>query len=187
MSEPSRAYTRVDWGSGTMRHGSCPFAGRAGASRSTGSEAAGRPAACAAAGDGARASGSAAPRASAARSGTCETDAAPNGGRVRNEARMRGGGESGTGRRMIHARRREPAERAASTARAVPGRVPPRSDARAAVAVTTVTRRCRAPPAPSAFGMLRPLTLALAQFKPRKGDYAANLERIGALLAQADA
>jgi NAD+ synthetase len=29
------------------------------------------------------------------------------------------------------------------------------------------------------------LTLALAQFKPRKGDYAANLARIGALLTQA--
>jgi NAD+ synthetase len=29
------------------------------------------------------------------------------------------------------------------------------------------------------------VTLALAQFQPRKGDYAGNLERIGALLAQA--
>src|SRR4030081_2942093 len=31
------------------------------------------------------------------------------------------------------------------------------------------------------------LTLALAQFQPRKGAYAANLARIGALLAQAAA
>ena len=31
------------------------------------------------------------------------------------------------------------------------------------------------------------LTLALAQFQPRKGDYAANLARIGAILAQAAA
>ena len=29
------------------------------------------------------------------------------------------------------------------------------------------------------------VTLALAQFQPRKGDYSGNLERIGALLAQA--
>jgi NAD+ synthase (glutamine-hydrolysing) len=31
--------------------------------------------------------------------------------------------------------------------------------------------------------MLRPLTIALVQFKPRKGDYEANLARIGELLA----
>ena len=29
------------------------------------------------------------------------------------------------------------------------------------------------------------VTLALAQFQPRKGDYAGNLARVGALLAQA--
>ncbi len=33
--------------------------------------------------------------------------------------------------------------------------------------------------------MALPLTLALAQFQPKKGDYAANLARIGALLHQA--
>jgi predicted amidohydrolase len=31
------------------------------------------------------------------------------------------------------------------------------------------------------------LTLALAQFQPRKGDYAGNVARIGAVLAQAAA
>ena len=31
--------------------------------------------------------------------------------------------------------------------------------------------------------MLRPLTIALVQFKPSKGDYDANLARIGELLA----
>ena len=35
--------------------------------------------------------------------------------------------------------------------------------------------------------MSRPLHLALAQFKPRKGNYAANLDRIGRVLAQAAA
>ena len=35
--------------------------------------------------------------------------------------------------------------------------------------------------------MSRTLTLALAQFRPRKGDYAANLARIGEILAQVDA
>ena len=32
--------------------------------------------------------------------------------------------------------------------------------------------------------MPRPLTVALLQFKPRKGDYAANLERLGELFAE---
>jgi predicted amidohydrolase len=31
------------------------------------------------------------------------------------------------------------------------------------------------------------LTIAIAQFQPRKGDYAGNLARVGALLAQAAA
>ncbi|MBC7897761.1 MAG: NAD+ synthase, partial [Cytophagaceae bacterium] len=35
--------------------------------------------------------------------------------------------------------------------------------------------------------MLRPITLAVAQLRPRKGDYAANLERVGAVLAQMSA
>ena len=35
--------------------------------------------------------------------------------------------------------------------------------------------------------MTRTLTIALAQFRPRKGDYAANLARIGEIFAQVDA
>ena len=35
--------------------------------------------------------------------------------------------------------------------------------------------------------MTQSLTIALAQFRPRKGDYAANLARLGRLLADADA
>ncbi|CAA9317158.1 MAG: NAD synthetase / Glutamine amidotransferase chain of NAD synthetase, partial [uncultured Gemmatimonadaceae bacterium] len=35
--------------------------------------------------------------------------------------------------------------------------------------------------------MSRLLTLAIAQFRPRKGDYAANLARVGEIFAQVDA
>src|SRR5215218_2651227 len=157
-SEPSRASTWVDCGCGTMRHGSASWAARGAAP------------------------GAARARemAAAAREKERRRDAGrwiswPNTG-----TNLRGNARGGWPRRErtpnIH--RPGAADLCASARRSAHA-----SDDRAAPAGTSPV----APPRPSraTSSMPAPLHLALAQFKPRKGDYAANVARLRDLFAQA--